>query len=239
MPEEKRPRGRPRKNLKNDEVKRPRGRPRKDAEVEEPKERKYNPISRNNLQQYKIPSEKRKQNNILKKMVDEFEMDVPPEMLEVIIPTKKVFDKEERTRFLYLLHYHLKELSVQAKPTFQDVEAVAEFCKNKIMEDRLWEDVNNRRADNPTAATDVMATIDKLKKRNKDLSESLATNRNMRIDPRQNSNFTVLDLIAEYERKGSEEVRKKLEEFKKAEAEEVEDNSYSTSVDKMITTVVD
>ena len=57
MPEEKKSKG-------QDGPKKPRGRPRKNPEAA-PKKRNFNPISRNNLQQYAIPTEKKKQEKML------------------------------------------------------------------------------------------------------------------------------------------------------------------------------
>ena len=216
---------------------RPRGRPKKDGTP--PKPRNFNPVSRNNLMQYAGPKEQKKQEKILKSMVNDLGMDIPSEMLEVIIPTKKVFSKEEKTRFLQLLRFHLEELSDHGKITFPDVQAVAELCKNIIMEDRLLEDAQNKMKEDPTAIVNVMASIDKLKKRNKDLSDSLATNRNVRVDPRQSGNTTILDIIEDYERKGQAELQRKLRELKKEEDDEVPAGSYQTSVEEMIKGVVE
>lgn len=195
----------------------------------------YNPKSRQNLRQYSEPKQKAEQAKMIRSITDEVEIEIPAEMLEVIIPTKKVFSNEETKRFLQLLKLHLKEISSDEQITFADIQNVAELCKNIIMEDRLLADAQSKSKEDPTAIVNVMASIDKLKKRNQSLSESLATNRNVRIDPRQSGNVTILDIIEEYERKGAEELQRKLDAMKKEEEEEVPEGSYRTRVDDMLT----
>jgi hypothetical protein len=192
------------------EAKRPRGRPPKTAAT---KGRKYNPKSRDNLRQYNVTSAKDKK-QLVKSIAEEIEVDIPEEMLEVIIPTKKVFkDKEERERFALLLKLSLKEISSEEKLTFSDIRAMAELCKNTILEDRLLENSNS-----PATLVDVMTPVEKLKKRNATLLDTLATNRSARIDPRQGKDITVMDVLYTFDDEVQEDFQDKL--LKRLESEE-------------------
>jgi hypothetical protein len=209
---------------------RPRGRPPK----AKTNTKNYNPKSRANLRQYSQGKQSAEQAKMIKAITTEIEIEIPPEMLEVIIPTKKVFSNDETKRFLQLLKLHLKELSNDDKITFADIQNVAELCKNIIMEDRLLADAQTKAKANPTAIVDVMATIDKLKKRNQSLSDSLATNRNVRIDPKAGGNITILDLLEAYEVGETASIAEKLAIMEKEEAEEAGPDKYQTTVDGMI-----
>ena len=193
----------------------------------------YNPKSRENLRQYRKNKES-EQVKILKSITAEVDLEIPAEMLEVIIPTKKVFSSEEKKRFLQLLKLHLKEISGDEKVTLSDIQSVAELCKNIIMEDRLLADVQSKSKEDPTALVNVMTSIDKLKKRNKDLSESLATNRNVRVDPKAGGTISVLDLLEAYESGETASVEEKLELLKREEMEEAGPEKYRTTVEDMI-----
>jgi hypothetical protein len=209
---------------------RPRGRPPKSKT----NTKSYNPKSRENLRQYSQGKQSAEQAKMIKAITTEIEIEIPPEMLEVIIPTKKVFSNEETKRFLQLLKLHLKELSNDDKITFADIQSVAELCRNIIMADRLLADSQTRAKEDPTAIVNVMASIDKLNKRNKDLSDSLATNRNVRIDPKAGGNITILDLLEAYEVGETASIAEKLAIMEKEEAEEAGPDKYQTTVDGMI-----
>ena len=172
------------------EAKRPRGRPPKQLKTSG---RKYNPKSRENLRQYSESKNAQEKDSLIRSITEEVEIDIPEEMLEVIIPTKKVFSADEQKRFIRLLKFNLKEIAADEKLSFADVQSVAELCKNIILEDRLLAD-SHKKSD-PTTLTGIMASVEKLKKRNATLSDSLATNRSARIDPRQGKNITVMDVL--------------------------------------------
>lgn len=188
------------------EAKRPRGRPPKQAA----KGRKYNPKSRDNLRQYNEANNAKDKKELVKSITDELEINISEEMLEVIIPTKKVFSKEERERFVLLLKLSLKEISSDEKISFSDIQAMAELCKNIILEDRLLEHSQKRAKENPIAIVDVMAPVEKLKKRNATLTDSLATNRSARIDPRQGRDITVMDVLYTFDDDVQEDFQEKL-----------------------------
>jgi hypothetical protein len=208
---------------------RPRGRP-----PNKTKAKKYNPKSRENLRQYNQGKKEAEQAKMIKAITAEVDIEIPAEMLEVIIPTKKVFSNEETKRFLQLLKLHLKEISSDDKITFADIQNVAELCKNIIMEDRLLADAQTKAKEDPTAIVNVMASIDKLKKRNQSLSESLATNRSVRIDPRAGRNLTVMDVLYTFDDEVQEEYQDKLLAKLDKEEKEVEGLARTTTKD-MIT----
>jgi hypothetical protein len=194
----------------------------------------YNPKSRENLRQYSHGKQLTEQAKMIQAITTEIEIEIPAEMLEVIIPTKKVFSAEEKKRFLQLIKLHLKELSNDDKITFADIQNVAELCKNIIMADRLLADAQDRSKEEPRALVDVMASVDKLNKRNKDLSESLATNRSVRIDPRAGRNLTVMDVLYTFDDEVQEDYQDKLLTKLAKEEKEVEGLAKSTTRD-MIT----
>jgi acetolactate synthase small subunit len=212
---------------------RPRGRPKKDGTSEKPK-RNYNPASRANLRQYSAPKAQKEQAKQMQEITDGFELDISAEDLEVIIPTKKLFIGDERERFMRLFKLHIKELTKSGEVTFPDLQLVSELCKNIIMEDRLLTHAQENAKKDPKALTDVNTTVNNYKKRNKDISESLATNRNVRIDFRQSGKVTILDVIEDYERKSAAELQRKLEMLKREEDDKVDPNKYRTTVADMI-----
>jgi len=193
----------------------------------------YNPKSRNNLTQYTRPKTEAEKKKLLKSIAAEAEIDL--ELLEVIVPTKKVFTDEEQKRFLKLVKLHLTELTEQgAKVTTQDMQALASLCKNLVMEDRLLEDAKTKFKQDPTAIVNVMAAVDKLKKANEKLSESLATNRNIRVDPKRGSNITILDILEAYESETFGSAEERLAVLEAEEEELAGEDKYVTTIDDMI-----
>lgn len=188
------------------EAKRPRGRPPKQPRTG----RKYNPKSRENLRQYSEAKNAQEKDSLIRSITEEVDLEIPEEMLEVIIPTKKVFSHEEQKRFIRLLKFNLKEIAADEKISFADIQSVAELCKNIILEDRLLADSQKKAKEDPIAIVGVMATVEKLKKRNATLTETLATNRSARIDPRQGKNITVLDVLYTFDNEVQEDFQEKL-----------------------------
>jgi hypothetical protein len=191
----------------------------------------YNPKSRDNLRQYtaKGTSDKDK---LLQSMAEQVNID--PELLEVIIPSKKVFSTDEQKRFMKLVNLYFNELTSQdSKLTITDIQAMATLCKNAILEDRLLEDANNK--EDKTAIAEVMASIDKLKKENAKLTESLATNRNVRVDPRAGKDITVMEVLYEFDNRTEDgyEENKLLHEF--TEQEDKVSKLVADTVENMIT----
>jgi hypothetical protein len=193
----------------------------------------YNPKSRENLRQYTAPQAEKETKKLLRSISEE--IDIDEDLLEVIVPTKKVFSADERKRFLKLIKLHLIELTEHdSKITTSDIQALSMVCKNLIMEDRLLADAQTKAKADPTAIANVMASIDKLKKANEKLSEGLATNRNMRVDPRSGREFTVMDVLYEFDNDRADEYENRmLDEYEEKE-DKVKD-LVKSSVEDLIT----
>lgn len=194
----------------------------------------YNPKSRENLRQYSHGKQLTEQAKMIQAITTEIDIEIPAEMLEVIIPTKKVFSAEEKKRFLQLIKLHLKELSNDDKITFADIQNMAELCKNIILEDRLLADSQKKSKENPIAIIDVMGTVEKLKKRNATLSDTLATNRSARIDPRAGRDITVMDVLYAFDSQAQEALQSSILTKLEGEEKEIEHLAVS-STKKMIT----
>jgi hypothetical protein len=189
----------------------------------------YNPKSRENLAQYARPRRAKEREKIKKEIVKDVGLEISEEMLEVIIPAKKIFSDEEQKRFLLLFKLRAKELSDHdAKLTTSDVIAIAKLCKNSILEDRLL-------AASPTdgdGIASVMASINTLNKDTEKLTEKLATDRRQRVDPRAGKDVTVNDVLFMVEEEKAAG-RNKLKEM--AEEENLVRGYVKSSVEDMIT----
>lgn len=183
----------------------------------------YNDRSRENLMQYRSKTAKTKTDKLKKEISQEIEID--EEQIEIIIPTKKLFNPEEKTRFLSLLKLYLKQFSKDQKLETSDMVAIATLCKNQILEDKIYAEADS--------VADAMPSVERLKKENAKINDQLAANRSQRVDPRSGQDITMSDVLEYYIKQSKEDLEERMREY---EAEEGEYNDkIKTTVKDMIT----
>jgi hypothetical protein len=183
----------------------------------------YNEKSRENLLQYRVQKSQSANDKIKKEIAKEVDIDL--EQIEIIIPTKKLFNPEEKTRFLSLYKLYLKQFSKDQKLETSDMVAIATLCKNQILEDRIY-------AEAETIA-DAMASVEKLKKENAKINDQLAANRSQRVDPRAGQDITMVDVLDNYLKKSREDLERRMQEYQTEEQEF--DGKIKSTVEEMIT----
>lgn len=167
--------------------------------------RGYNEKSLQNLKQNRQAMRDKLKEDVSK--IEEIELN--EEELEIIIPTKALFKPEEQKRFMAFLKMYIKQFGKQSELEVSDLVAIATLCKNHILEDRILSDAEN--------AAEAIHPIEKLKKENAKLTEQLAATRVQRVDPRAGQDFTVMDLIAEYQTQRREDIDEKIKRYKEEE----------------------
>jgi hypothetical protein len=193
------------------------------------KKRAYNPKSRENLKQYRLPKLKEMQDKTLSGVAEKFEFD--KEVIETIIPVSKIFTTDEAVRFWKYFDLYLSEFAAEGNLTISDFDDIAKLCKNAILEHRL---LKSKKRD--TEVADIMNALDKINKENQILKKQLAATRDQRFDPRSGNDITILDVIYEYEKRGGGiSFEERIKEFEQEEENQVPEGSFKTSRKDMIT----
>lgn len=129
------------------------------------------------------------------------------ELLQDIIPIDDMFEEDEAKVFKKLVETYLKDFD-ESQLSANDMDDIMCVASNKVMEFRLMKTAKT----DTDKIVDISAALDKLRKQNEKLKESLATRRRDRIDPRKYTGFSMIDLAAAYDKE------KKEESFAKATA---------------------
>lgn len=182
----------------------------------------YNEKSISNLKQYQRPEERLERE--AKKTAAKYLDYLSDAELEIITPTKTMFDVDEQKRFIGFLDMYLKQFVKVGELETTDLVAIATLCKNHILESRIL---------NELPIADAMTPVEKLKKENDRLTEQLAGKRSQRVDPRSNQDFTLQDLLLAYEDKKKEDIEEKKKRFQ--QEEEKFEGLIKSSFEDMIT----
>jgi len=169
----------------------------------------YNERSLLNLKQNKKAIRDKLKKDIAHEIGEEIELN--EEELEIIIPTKTLFSPEEQKRFMAFLKMYVRQFGKQGELEVSDLVAIATLCKNHILEDKIIKEAES--------TADAMQPVEKLKKENAKLTEQLAATRQQRVDPRAGQDFTVMDLIADYQTQRREDIDEKIRRYKEEEKE--------------------
>ena len=128
------------------------------------------------------------------------------EMLKNIIPVEELFDETELPIYEALVDIYLKDFDNEDLSS-GDMDDVMVLAMNRVMEIRL---LRTSKGD-ATAQIDISATIEKLRKQNDKIKESLSSRRRDRIDPSRIKGMSIVDFAVAFEEDKKKQLQDRLE----------------------------
>lgn len=135
-------------------------------------------------------------------------------LIDNVFPTYQTLDKKEQIIFNNISATYLKDFENE-ELSYSDMDDVFSLALNKILELRLLKRGKNK----PTMLSELFVSLEKIKKQNEKLKESLATTRKERKKHTLKQGVSVLDLAAMFD----EERKAKLEKKEKGLLEREEE----------------
>jgi hypothetical protein len=159
----------------------------------------------------------------------------PPALHKVIkeiIPINQIFTDEEASLYHDLVDVYMQDFD-QEDLTSGDMDDIMDLAKNRVLEFRLLKTSR----DDVDRQVDISAALEKIRKENKTLKESLATRRKDRIDPNEFKGFSIVDLAVAFDAKKKfklqEQIRKNIKEEEEAieKRKQYTGNRYDSDTD--------
>lgn len=121
------------------------------------------------------------------------------EALDKVYPIYHTFDKEEKTLFMNIVSTYLKDFAKE-ELSYTDLDDVFSLGSNKVFEYRLYRDSGGD--------AKILISLEKIKKQNEVLKESLATRRKDRLKDAYKAGISILDIAADFDTKRMEQKAK-------------------------------
>jgi len=115
-------------------------------------------------------------------------------MISTLVPISGIFDPNEERIFSNFLSIFLKDFRISDLTNF-DIDDILQLATNKVLEIRLltaWKD-------KPSEASYHSQSIEKLRKQNDKMKESLAARRKDRVVPKDRDNISIVDIAASFD----------------------------------------
>lgn len=129
-----------------------------------------------------------------------------PDLIKKLIPQRGVFTPAEKKRFTGIVIQYLTDFKNE-EPTAADVDDIFEIAKSDVMEMRLLQATKN----DPQAHIAVSQSLEKIYKRKQTAKENLSNRRVDRKDSRAHLDFTIVDLIVQYDRSRKSEQQARVD----------------------------
>ena len=142
-------------------------------------------------------------------------------LIDKVFPTYQTLDKAERVIFNNISATYLKDFENE-ELSYSDMDDVFSLALNKILELRLLKKAKKK----PSLLGDVFVSLEKLKKQNDKLKESLATTRKERKKHILKGGVSILDLAASFDEERKAKLEKKEKELLKKEKEFLKNRDY-------------
>ncbi len=126
------------------------------------------------------------------------------ELIDKVFPTYQTLDKKERVIFNNISATYLKDFRDE-ELAYSDMDDVFSLALNRILELRLLKANKTK----PSAVSNLFIPLEKLKKQNDRLKESLATTRKERKKHTLKSGVSIIDLAANFDDDRKAELDKK------------------------------
>jgi len=136
------------------------------------------------------------------------------DLIDRVFPTYQTLDKKEQITFNNISAAYLKDFENE-ELSYSDIDDVLSLALNKILELRLLKKAKKK----PNLLSDTFISLEKLKKQNDKLKESLANTRKERKKHSLKSGVSILDLAASFDEERKEKLEKKEIELLKNEKE--------------------
>lgn len=135
------------------------------------------------------------------------------EMLHDVIPIDDIFDGTEKKLYKNLVKIYMSDFDIDDL-TSSDMDDIFDLAKNKVMEIRLLSKLKDT---NAKGLDSLYSTIDKMKKQNEKIKENLSSRRKDRINPKQYSGKSIVDLVAAFDDSKKAEYMDKVRKMRENE----------------------
>ena len=158
----------------------------------------------------------------------------PPKIKDIlteILPVEEIFNKEEIIMYKQLIEVYIIDFD-KDDLTSSDMDDILDLSKSRILEFRLLKIAKEK----PEAVLDISAALEKLRKENQKIKESLSSRRKDRHNPNEYKGFSIVDLAVAFDDQKKLELDDKLKKFAIKEKEIMEQrkdyhgNRYDTDV---------
>lgn len=158
----------------------------------------------------------------------------PPKIKDIlteILPVEEIFNKEEIIMYKQLIEVYMIDFD-KDDLTSSDMDDILDLSKSRILEFRLLKIAKEK----PEAVLDISAALEKLRKENQKIKESLSSRRKDRHNPNEYKGFSIVDLAVAFDDQKKLELDDKLKKFAIKEKEIMEQrkdyhgNRYDTDV---------
>jgi hypothetical protein len=158
----------------------------------------------------------------------------PPKIKEVlteILPVLEIFEKEEVVTYKQLVEVYMADFD-KDDLTSSDMDDIMDLAKSRILEFRLLKIAKEK----PEAVLDISAALEKLRKENQKIKESLSSRRKDRYNPNEYKGFSIVDLAVAFDDQKKLELDDRLRKLNDKEKEIIEKrkdyhgNRYDTDV---------
>lgn len=136
------------------------------------------------------------------------------ELLKGVMPVNDIFDEDELPIYHALVDIYLKDFENEDLSA-GDMDDIMSLASNKVLEIRLLKSSKG----NAARHLDVSNAIEKLRKQNDKVKESLSTRRKDRIDPSRIKGMSIVDLAVAFEEDKKRELQDRIERLSTEEVE--------------------
>lgn len=116
------------------------------------------------------------------------------ELLTKILPTEDIFDEEEIVVYKQLVEVYMADFDKEDLYS-SDLDDIIDLSKNRILEFRLLKMAKEK----PDIVMDISASLEKLRKENQKIKESLSSRRKDRYNPNEFKGFSIVDLAVAFD----------------------------------------
>ena len=154
------------------------------------------------------------------------------ELLKEVIPIDDIFNPEEKKIYESLIDIYLKDFESDDL-TASDMDDIMSLSMNRVLEIRLLKTSKG----STDAQLDIAGTIEKMRKQNEKIKESLSARRKDRINPHEHKGFSIIDLAVAFEDDRKRKLKDKIKTHKLEEDiilkeyDKFEGNKYDLDVE--------
>lgn len=135
------------------------------------------------------------------------------EMIKDILPTDEIYSEQELVWYDNLVDSYMSDFD-KDELTYSDMDDIMDLAKNKILEFRLLKESK----DDAARQVDVSTAIEKLRKQNEKIKESLSTRRRDRVNPNDFKGFSIVDIAVAYDNAKKKELESRVEKLNNSNA---------------------
>lgn len=116
------------------------------------------------------------------------------ELLTQILPAKDLFSEEEVVTYKQLIEVYMADFDSDDLSA-SDMDDIVDLAKSRILEFRLLKIAKEK----PEAVLDISTALEKLRKENQKIKESLSSRRKDRHNPNEFKGFSIVDLAVAFD----------------------------------------